>query len=370
MTAAHRFRAFAAALAVVAATVAASPVDTGGQTSFPRCRFVEGRFVQPEPLTIDFWDSVKRAFTSRRGPWPDFTPMPPGPPPPRRVEGGDLRVTFVNHSTFLIQVDGLNVLTDPTWAGRSVEVVGVHRRRPPGLRLEDLPPIDAVLISHDHQDHMDLPTLRRLVAAWHPAIYCGLGNAAFLARHGVPGGIDLDWWQQADLAAGVTLTAVPARHHAGRGLFDGDRRLWCGFVLSGPSGEIYFAGDTGWGSHFASIAGRFPRIRLALLPIGGFKPVWYMHEHHLGPADAIRAQRVLGASTSVPMHFGTFPNGDEADGEAVETLRALLAADPGAVCGFEVLENGQALDVAPFHPARAAPGAAENLRWPNPSARR
>ncbi|HTY42080.1 MAG TPA: MBL fold metallo-hydrolase [Thermoanaerobaculia bacterium] len=296
--------------------------------------------------------------------------MPPGPPPPKRVEGGDLRVTFVNHSTFLIQVDGLNVLTDPTWAERSVEIVGVHRRRPPGLRLEDLPPIDAVLISHDHQDHMDLPTLRRLVEAWHPAIYGGLGDGAFLARHGVPGGIDLDWWQQADLAAGVTLTAVPARHHSGRGLFDGDRRLWCGFVLSGPSGEIYFAGDTGWGSHFASIREQFPRIRLALLPIGGFKPVWYMHEHHLGPADAIRVQRVLGASTTVPMHFGTFPNGDEAEGEAVETLRALIARDPVDACDFEVLENGQALDVAPFHGTADAGSGAQSGRWPNTAIRR
>jgi L-ascorbate metabolism protein UlaG (beta-lactamase superfamily) len=263
-----------------------------------------------------------------------------------------LRVTFINHSTVLLQMDGLNILTDPIWSKRSVPLVGQRRRRPPGIRFEDLPPIDVVLVSHDHHEHMDIPTLRRLAAEHHPPVYVGLGNAAFLARKGVPGGRDLDWWQSVEISPGVTVTAVPARHLSGRGLFDHDRTLWCGFVVKGPSGSIYFAGDTGWGAHFAAIGKRFPHVRLALLPIGGFKPEWYMREQHMGPADAVRAHRALGAATTVPVHFGTFPQSSDAETEPLDVLRATLAEAPDIAPHFVVLDNGQALDVPPVSPLR------------------
>jgi L-ascorbate metabolism protein UlaG (beta-lactamase superfamily) len=310
------------------------------------------RFHQSEPLTISFGDRFKRTLTSRRGPWRDFTNTPPGPPPAPSVSDGGLRVTFINHATLLIQMDGVNILTDPTWAERSVPTIGVKRRRPAGLRFEDLPPIDAVLVSHDHHDHMDIPTLRRLADAHHPAIYTGLGNSALLAGKRVSGGHDLDWWQSAEIGNGVFVTVVPARHHSGRSLFDGDRRLWCGFVVSGPSGSVFFAGDTGWGSHFAEIGKRFPGLRLAILPIGGFKPVWYMREQHIGPQDALCAFADLGAATMIPMHFGTFPNGDEAETESVDLLRSLVAEEPDPDHRVEILDNGQSVDVAP--PVRRA----------------
>lgn len=332
-----------AAVALSIAAAAAAQVAPGAGSD----RFDGRRFAQPEPLTISFADWAKRTLTSRRGPWRDYTATPPGAAPPAVVCDGALRVTFINHATLLIQMDGVNILTDPTWARRSVPTVGVRRHRPPGLRFEDLPKIDAVLVSHDHQDHMDLPTLRRLSAAYRPAVYAGLGSASFLARERVPGGRDLDWWQSAAIAPGVTVTAVPARHHSGRGLFDHDRRLWCGFVVSGPSGSVYFAGDTGWGSHFEAIGQRFPDLRLAILPIGGFKPVWYMHEQHLGPEAALRALRVLGASTMIPMHFGTFPNGDDAEIEPVEVLVDTVAASPDLRGRVAILDNGQSLDVPP-----------------------
>src|SRR5215471_5500008 len=185
------------------------------------------RFHQPEKSETTTGTWFRRTFGSKRGPWRRFTDTPPGPPPPRCVEDGRLRITFVNHATFLIQIDGLNVLTDPTWGERSAPAVGVHRRRPPGLRFEDLPPIDAVLVSHDHHDHMDLPTLARLEAAWHPLVYTGLGNAAFLERHGIHDARELDWWQSAAIGEGAALTAVPARHMSGRSLFGRDHRLWC-----------------------------------------------------------------------------------------------------------------------------------------------
>jgi L-ascorbate metabolism protein UlaG (beta-lactamase superfamily) len=339
----------AAALALGLAT--ATPPRTWNDPAY----FDGHRYHQPEPLTAGFRDWARRTATSRRGPWRKFTDTPPGPPPPACVTDGRLRITWVNHATFLIQMDGVNILTDPTWAKRSVAVVGPRRRRPPGLRLEDLPPIDAVLISHNHQDHMDLPTLIRLQASRRPAVFVGLGNARFLARHGVAGALDLDWWQASAIAPGVTVTAVPARHGSGRALLDADRTLWCGFVIEGPSGSVYFAGDTGMGAHFAAIAAHYPHLRLALLPISGFLPTWYMHERHLGPEAAVEAFHELGASTGVPMHFGTFPNGDDAELQPGEVLREVLAAAPDVAPHFFILDNGDSIEVPPVQTEEPVP---------------
>jgi len=333
-------------LAVLAiALAAAAPAPPRGWTD--PAWFDGKRFHQPEASATTTGEWFRRTFATKRGPWRGFTDTPPGPPPPRCVEGGRLRVTFVNHATLLIQTDGLNILTDPTWSERSVPVVGVKRRRPPGLRFDDLPPIDAVLVSHDHHDHMDLPTLLRLQSRWHPAIFVGLKNARFLAANGIRGAHDLDWWQTASIAPGVTVTAVPARHSSGRSPLERNRTLWCGFVVAGPSGAIYFAGDTGWGAHFPAIAEAFPRLRLALLPIGGFQPVWYMRDQHLGPEDAVAAELLLGAATVVPMHFGTFPNAGDAELEPVETLRRALALSPDVAPRFAVLDSGESLEVPP-----------------------
>jgi L-ascorbate metabolism protein UlaG (beta-lactamase superfamily) len=253
-------------------------------------------------------------------------------------------------------MDGVNVLTDPIWSERSAPVVGSLRHRPPGIRFEELPPIHAVLVSHDHHDHMDLPTLSRLAARDHPKIVVGLGNTAFLRGKGIGGGHDLDWWQTFEIAPGVAVTAVPARHMSGRGPFDQDRTLWCGFVLAGPSGSAYFAGDTGTGSHFAAIGKRFPGLTLALLPIGGFKPLWYMREQHLGPIDALAAFRDLGASAMIPMHFGTFVEGDDGELEPVETLCAALAQAAPPVPRVVILDNGESAELPPASEAPHAGG--------------
>jgi L-ascorbate metabolism protein UlaG (beta-lactamase superfamily) len=334
----------ALALAAFSVGQTADPVSTSSG------RYDGKRFRQPEPLTIRFSDWAKRQWSGHRGPWRKFTYTPPGPTPAEYACDGDLRVTFVNHATLLIQMDGVNILTDPTWAKRSVPVVGRTRRRPPGLRFDELPKIDAVLVSHNHQDHMDLPTLRRLAKNFDPVVYTGLGNARFLAKNGVTEGHDLDWWQSVEIAPGITVTAVPARHHSGRSLFDKDRTLWCGFVVKGPSGSVYFAGDTGYGSHFEEIGRRFPNLRLAILPIGGFKPIWYMQSQHIGPEAALQALKDLGAASMIPMHFGTFPNGDEAETEAVEVLEAAIANSPDLSRRVSILDNGQSVDVAPALP--------------------
>ena len=227
-------------------------------------------------------------------------------------------MTFVNHATTLIQMDGVNVLTDPIWSERCspVSFAGPRRVVPPGLRLDQLPPIDVVLISHNHYDHLDLPTLRRVVEEHRPRILVPVGNRTLLDRAGVRGAEELAWWQSADVRDGaVRVSAVPAQHFAGRGFFDRDRALWAGFVISGPAGSAYFAGDTGFGPHFGEIRDRFGPPRLAILPIGAYRPEWFMSRVHASPDEALRAHRILGAKTSVGIHFGTFRLADDGQDE-------------------------------------------------------
>jgi L-ascorbate metabolism protein UlaG (beta-lactamase superfamily) len=307
------------------------------------------RFRSIEPLDHGFADFLRWMTHRERGHWRSFTATPPGPRPPDRVGRGRLRVTFVNHATVLLQMDGVNFLTDPVWSDRvsPASFAGPRRHRPPGIRFEDLPPIDAVLVSHNHYDHMDLPTLRRLGAARppRPRIFAGLGNAAFLAKHGVPGAKDLDWWDSVTLAPGVTLTSVPARHFSSRSPFDRDRTLWCGWVVTGPSGSFYFAGDTGWGSHFRMIHDRFPRLDLALLPIGAYRPRWFMSEAHIDPEEAVRAQGVVGAPVAIAIHFGTFAQADDGEAEPLEALKAALARRTDTKSRFLALDNGQSVEL-------------------------
>jgi L-ascorbate metabolism protein UlaG (beta-lactamase superfamily) len=282
----------------------------------------------------------------QRPAWTDRT-TPPGPPPPARVTGGALRVTFVNHATVLLQQDGLNVLTDPIWSLRAspVSFAGPRRHRPPGLRFEDLPPIDAVVLGHNHYDHLDLPTLVRLQQAHRPRFFCGLGNGRLLARAGIERVTELDWWQAARLTPEVELVAVPSQHFSNRGLFDRDRTLWLGYVVRGPAGTSYFASDTGRGPHFAEIRRRLGPPRLAVLPIGAYRPEWFMSGVHVSPQEALEAHNALGAGTSVGMHFGTFSLADDGQDEPPAALAAALASHPAPRPRFWTLDFGEGREV-------------------------
>ena len=190
----------------------------------PTEHFDGRQFVNRDPIEEKrFGDFLRWVSNRRPGLW---TNLPYGDvygaPPPERVSDGQLRVTFINHATTLVQVDGVNILTDPVWSERvgPRPWLGVKRRRPPGLRFEDLPPIDAVVISHNHYDHFDIPTLKRLAREHRPTFYVGLGSAALLERHGIETGVDLGWWESQDLANGLRVHAVPAQHFSNRGLCD------------------------------------------------------------------------------------------------------------------------------------------------------
>jgi L-ascorbate metabolism protein UlaG (beta-lactamase superfamily) len=278
-------------------------------------------------------------------------------PPPRVTRG--LRVTWVNHATALLQLDGRNLLVDPVWSDRvsPVPFAGPRRHHAPGVAFDALPPIDLVLLTHDHYDHLDLPTLRRLAARHGAPVVTGLGNAAYLAARGLPGAVELDWGDEVTLAAGgadegagdgagdapgaLRATFVPARHWSARGASDRRRTLWGGFVVAGPAGRVYVAGDSGYGGHFAEAGARFGPFDLALLPIGAYRPEWFMAGHHMGPAEAVRAAAELRAAVSVPVHHGTFDLANDGQDEPVAELRRALAAAPDPPA-FAVLAPGAA----------------------------
>lgn len=283
-------------------------------------------------------------------PWKKWIDSPPGPPPPSRMSDGGIRATFVGHSTVLIQMDRVNILCDPIWSMRASPFswIGPRRHRRPGIRFEDLPPVDVVLQSHDHYDHLDVPTLRRITKTRSPKFVVPLGVRARLISHCIPGGseaAELDWWQSAAISDGVRVTAVPARHFSGRGPRDRDFTLWCGYVIEGPSGSVYFAGDTGYGPHFREIRERFPSLRLAFIPIGAFRPQWFMGAVHISPEDAIRAHRDLGANASIGIHFGVFRLADDGQDEPVDRLQNAIAESADPSVRFWILAFGEGRDI-------------------------
>jgi len=275
----------------------------------------------------------KWIFRTHRPQWRTQTDFLPGEPPAAHAQEGSLYITPIGHGTFLIQMDGVNILTDPIWSERCSPLswVGPKRKHEPGIRFEDLPPVDAVLVSHNHYDHLDLPTLRRLAKKGMPRAIVPLGNADDMETSGIPTVDELDWWQSVRLSANVTITLVPAQHYSSRTLWDRNQSLWGGFVVSGPSGNVFYSGDTGYGPHFQEIARRFFPIRVALLPIAPFRPSQagdpaqgYRRIIHMGPADAVQAHLDLGTPVSIAAHFQVFQLGFDGFNDAVNELVASL----------------------------------------------
>jgi L-ascorbate metabolism protein UlaG (beta-lactamase superfamily) len=312
-----------------------------------RAHFDGKRFRNPGAAQAGgFFDAMrwKLGGSPRPSPRParfmaDVTPSKP----PAAVNGRDLRVTLVNHSTVLLQQRGLNILTDPIWSERAspVSFAGPRRRREPGVRWDDLPAIDIVLLSHNHYDHLDLSTLRRLAERGRAQFVVPIGVGSLLRRKGIGPFEELDWGGRLEVA-GAAIHAVPAMHFSARGLFDRNRTLWCGYTIETEGHLVYFAGDTGFGGHFAEIRQRFGAPGLALLPIGAYEPRWFMSPIHMTPEEAVRAHEILAAKTSIAIHHGTFQLADEG---LDEPKRALLASAPGA--SFLAPANGESVTIAP-----------------------
>ncbi|MBN8822544.1 MULTISPECIES: MBL fold metallo-hydrolase [unclassified Spirosoma] len=273
---------------------------------------------------------LKWLLNRDKGPWPDQPDAYVGDRPATRIEGDSLVITFVNHSTFLIQTAGLNILTDPVWSKRvgPTSWLGIKRKRPPGLRFEELPPIDVVLLSHNHYDHLDLPTIKKLVKAHNPLFVTPLG-----VSH-LPKSVDgrttreLDWNDTLTITEKLRLTCTQAQHFSNRGMGDRDETLWCGYLLHTSFGITYFCGDSGYGPHFKRIAEQAERaggpIKLALLPIGSYRPEWFMAPVHVSPAGAVQAFIDVKAQQAVGIHFGTFQQGDDGLFEPANDLKKAL----------------------------------------------
>jgi L-ascorbate metabolism protein UlaG (beta-lactamase superfamily) len=307
--------------------------------------FVGGRFFNPyAPNGKTRADLNRWRRTRQKTPWPEHV-EDPILPPPTRAPGDRIAATFIGHSTFLVQIGGICVLTDPIWSRRCSPVwfAGPRRVRPPGQRLDALPGVDLLLVSHNHYDHMDLPTLRQVRSRWAPPTVTGLGNARHLAKADIRSAIELDWWQSTEIG-GARVTYVPAQHFSSRGLYDRNRCLWGGFVVEVRSAVVYFAGDSGYCPNFAEIGRRFPRIDLALLPIGAYEPRWFMRQQHVDPEEAVRAHLDLRPCRSLGMHFGTFQLTDEAIGAPVSALRETQARAGVAETEFDVLAFGETRD--------------------------
>lgn len=281
--------------------------------------------------------------------WPKFVPVTAAKPEARAA---GLRITMVGHATLLIQAAGVNILTDPVWSERASPFASIGPRRvtAPGIVFDDLPPIDVVLISHCHYDHMDVAALQRLQAVHAPLMAMPLGNDA-IVRAALPDArcVVGDWWDRLDLGAGLSTTLTPAYHWANRWPTDVRMALWSGHFLNTPAGSIWFVGDTGYGDGaiFKQVRQRLRAPDVALIPIGAYEPRWFMSDQHVNPAEAVRILCDVEARYALGIHWGTFQLTDEAREAPRLALATALSAASISPRRFVAATPGGIYDLAP-----------------------
>jgi L-ascorbate metabolism protein UlaG (beta-lactamase superfamily) len=280
-------------------------------------------------------DLLRWMIERRRGSrakWPAWAPSPYAARPPARVPGTALRISYVGHASFLIQTAGINLLADPVWSQRAspFRFIGPKRVNDPGIAFADLPPIDAVLVSHAHYDHLDVATLSFLAAAHRPRVVTPLGNDAIMRRHdGSIAAEAYDWHDRVEIGPGVSVALVPTQHWSARNLSDRNMSLWASFVIEAPAGRVYLVADSGYGGgrHFRGARDRYGPFRLAILPIGAYEPRWFMRDQHMNPAESVQAFVDCGADFALGHHYGTFQLTDEPmDEPPIALAEALKAA--------------------------------------------
>jgi L-ascorbate metabolism protein UlaG (beta-lactamase superfamily) len=309
------------------------------------------RFFDPHGVSPKSRSDLLRWFADRhsRAPkarWPSWAPSPFADRPPTRVEGTMWRICYVGHASWLIQTAGLNILLDPVWSKRAspFRFIGPKRVNDPGIAFADLPPIDVVLVSHGHYDHLDVTTLSRLAAAHHPRVITPFGNDTIMRNHDPAISAEgHDWNDRVDIGSAVTLTLVPARHWSARNLSDRNMSLWASFVIETPGGRIYFVADSAYGDgrHFRETCEHYEPLRLAILPIGAYEPRWFMRDQHMNPAESVQAFIDCGAELALGHHYGTFQLTDEPIDAPLIALAEALKATGIPPEQFRTLRPGQ-----------------------------
>jgi L-ascorbate metabolism protein UlaG (beta-lactamase superfamily) len=289
---------------------------------------------------------LQRRFSSTRAKWPAWAPSPFADRPPRRVEGAACRFSYVGHASWLIQTAGLNILLDPVWSARASPFrrVGPKRVNDPGIAFADLPPIDVVLVTHAHYDHLDVATLSRLAAVHRPRVITPLGNGTIMRNHDAAIAAEsFDWDSRVALSATAAVTLIPTSQWSARNLSDRNMSLWASFVIEAPCGKIYCVGDSGYGGGrlFRRARERNGPFKLAILPIGAYEPRWFMADQHMNPAEAVQAFIDCGAELALAHHFGTFQLTDEAIDAPVLALADALKTAGIPPDRFRALRPGE-----------------------------
>lgn len=306
----------------------------------------KGRYYNLDRIPAHGWRDFLRWQRDTRGRFPPGQRFPVQAPDNALLQGPapEPRLTWIGHSSFLFQYRQTSLLTDPVFSERAspLQWLGPKRHTPPALTVAELPPIDTVLISHNHYDHLDRASVDALHQRFGERItwYVPDGVAEWFKRRGLHNVVERRWWESAGHAAGEAFF-VPAQHFSGRRHNDHNCSLWGGWVIDINGFRLYFAGDTGYGSCFAEIGRVFPDIDLALLPIGAYAPRWFMGPVHVDPAEAVQIHRDIGARRSVAMHWGTFVLTDEPMDEPPAALRDALARQGLAPSSFIVMQHGE-----------------------------
>ncbi len=290
---------------------------------------------------------AERRTTRRPPPDPEPSVFPVAVPRFGLANGsGETAVTWFGHSSALIELAGLRVLTDPVWSDypSPVPLPRLKRWVRPPVPLEELPPVDVVLVSHNHYDHLDAPTVRRL-ARLHPgAVWCTpLGVGSLLRKLGATDVREMDWWDEVGVGA-ASIGCTPAQHFSSRGLHDRNQTLWSGFTVRCGGRTAYFAGDTGHHPEFAAIGHRFGPFDLVLLPVGAYEPRWFMRTVHMNPEDAMAAYAKMagaGAPALLPIHWGTFKLTDEPMDEPRRRIREAWLASGFPPESLWLLQHGE-----------------------------
>ncbi len=292
-------------------------------------------------------DVLRWQFNRQLTPWPRWVEITPHALPPVPPDGG-VAATWVNHSTFLLQTAQGNLLTDPVFSDRisPVSWAGPRRVHAPGVTFNSLPRIDAVLLSHDHYDHCDLPSLRRLAHGHQPLFIAPLGHRTLLAAAGAKRIIELDWWQTYQPWPDLTVTLTPTQHWSRRSIGGTNRRLWGGFYLHTAARRVWFLGDSGYDEAlFREIGRRCGAPDLAIIPIGAYEPRWFMQPAHMNPEEAVRAHQDSGSRQSVAMHWGAFQLTDEGREDPVKALEQARIAAGLTEGNFRILAPGESIVV-------------------------